>query len=88
MLPANFVLEADGSLSPPLVAGPAGTTILLTLISHAAHPVRVAVASHRLTVPPGGRASARLSGLKTGRYSITVDGRLRAALVVGAQPGP
>lgn len=88
VLPANFVLNADGSLSPRLVAGPGGTTVELTVTSKAGHPVTVSAASHSLTVPPGGRASARLAGLRTGRHSVDVDGRPRAVLLVGAQPGP
>jgi hypothetical protein len=88
VLPAQFTLNADGSLRPPLVAGPVDTTIALTVASHASHPVTLSVASRALTVSPGGHASARLQGLKAGRYKIQVDGTPRAALVVGAQPGP
>jgi hypothetical protein len=88
VLPARFTLNADGSLSPPLVAGPGGTAILLSVTSHASHPVTLSVASRSLTVSPGAHASTRLQGLKAGRYAIRVDGKQRAALVVGAQPGP
>ena len=87
-LPARFTVNADGSLSPPLVAGPAGTAVLLTVSSRAAHPVRVVLAGHSLNVPAGGSASMRIVGLRVGRYPIEVDGRRGAALVVGAQPGP
>jgi hypothetical protein len=88
VLPAQFTLNADGSVSPPLVGGPVGTTIALTVTSHASHSVTLSVASRSLRVPPGGHASARLQGLKAGRYAIQADGTPRAALVVGAQPGP
>ena len=88
ILPASFVLNADGSLTPPQVAAPAATTILLTVTSRAPHPVTVTLASHPLAVPPGRRASLRIAGLRNGRYAIAVDGRARATLVVGAQPGP
>jgi hypothetical protein len=88
VLPAQFTVNADGSLSPRLVAGPLDTTILLTVASRASHPVTLSVAARSLTVSPGGHASARLQGLKAGRYTIQVDGTPRAALVVGAQPGP
>jgi hypothetical protein len=88
VLPAQFTLNPDGSLSPPLVAGPVDTTIALTVTSHASHPVTLSVASRALTVSPGGHASTRLQGVKAGRYTIQVDGTPRAALVVGAQPGP
>jgi hypothetical protein len=61
---------------------------VLAVISHASRPLLVAVSTHSLTVPPHGSASVRLAGLRAGRYTIEVDGRARAALVVGAQPGP
>lgn len=88
ILPARFVASPDGSLTPPLIGGPAATTIVLAVISHASRPLLVAVSTHSLTVPPHGSASVRLAGLRAGRYTIEVDGRARAALVVGAQPGP
>jgi hypothetical protein len=84
----NLVIDADGLVSPPIVAGPANTTIELTVASHAPHPVTVAVASHSLTVPPGQHVTTRLPGLKAGRYPITVNGTPRAMLVAGAAPGP
>jgi hypothetical protein len=88
VLPASFVVNADDSLSPPLISGPVDTTIQLIVISRASHPLTVTVASHSLSVQPGGHASTRIQGLKAGRYPIAVNGRGRAALVVGAQPGP
>jgi hypothetical protein len=88
ILPVRLVVDADDLVSPPIVGGPANTTIELTVASHASHPVTVAVASHSITVPPGGHAKARLPGLKRGHYSISVNGTPRAALVAGAQPGP
>ena len=87
ILPAQFTLNADGSLSPPLVAGPVDTTIA------DGHLPRLASghALGHLAVADGlaGRARlTRLQALKAGRYTIQVDGTPRAALVVGAQPGP
>jgi hypothetical protein len=71
------------------VGGPVGTAILLTVTSKATHPARIFVSIGRFfTLPAGGHASVRLTGLKPGRYGIYVEGQRRAALVVGAQPGP
>ncbi|HEY1591491.1 MAG TPA: hypothetical protein VGF81_06840 [Solirubrobacteraceae bacterium] len=87
-LPAYFFAAPDGSLSPRTIAAPAATTILLTVTSRATHPLTIAVAGRSLSVPTHGRLSARLAGLKPARYPVTVDGTPRAAIVVGAQPGP
>jgi hypothetical protein len=87
-LPAYFTLGADDSLNPPTIAGPVATTILVTVTSHASHPAQVTVASHSLSVQPGGHASTRIAPLKAGHYAVDVDGKQRATLIVGAQPGP
>jgi hypothetical protein len=87
-LPAYFTLGADDSLNPSTIAGPVATTILLTITSHASHPAQVTVASHSLSVQPGSHASTRIAPLKAGRYAVEVDGKQRATLIVGAQPGP
>lgn len=88
ILPAQLVVNTDGSVTPATVGGPAGTAVLLTVISHANRQVEVETVARSLKVTPGGHASVRLAGLKAGRYPVTVDGRARAALVIGAQPGP
>ena len=59
------------------------------LLSAHTGPLRIFFSTGRFfTVPAGGHASLRLSGMKAGRYSIYVEGRIRGALVVGAAPGP
>jgi hypothetical protein len=88
ILPAQLVVNADGSVTPPTIEGPAGTAVLLTVTSHANHQVEVEAASRSLAVAPGGHASVRVAGLRAGRYPVSVDRRPRAALVIGAQPGP
>jgi hypothetical protein len=60
----------------------------LTVTSHSSRPLTVAIAGHSLTVPPGGHVATKLAGLKPARYPVTVDGTPRAAITVGAQPGP
>lgn len=87
-LPATYTIEADGSVSPPLISGPAATAILLTIDSRAPHPVSLELAGHAVSVAPGSRVSARIVGLRVGRYVVRVDGIARGALVIGAQPGP
>jgi hypothetical protein len=87
-IPADFFAAADGSLSPKTVAAPAAVTILLTVTSHASHPLTVAIAGHTLTVPAHGHTAVKLAGLKPARYPVTVDGATRATITVGAQPGP
>jgi hypothetical protein len=89
VLPAAFTANPDGSLTPSTVAAPVSTTVLLTITSKASHPLRIFFSTGRfLSLPAGGHGSLRLPGLKAGRYSIYVEGRIRGALVVGAAPGP
>jgi hypothetical protein len=87
-LPADFFVAPDGSLSPRTIAAPAATTILLTVTSHATHPLTVAVAGHSLTVPANGHSSTKVAGLRPAHYPVSVDGARRAAIIVGASPGP
>ena len=88
VLPATFIVNADGSVTPPTIGAPDSTTVLLTVISHAAAPLQVTVASTSMTVPARGRSAARVPGMKAGRYAVKIDGRRRATLVVGVKPGP
>ena len=87
-LPAYFTVNADDSLNPPMISGPAATAILLTVTSRASHPVEVTLASHSVSVAAHGHASTRIPTLKPGRYPVVVNGSPRGTLVVGAQPGP
>jgi hypothetical protein len=43
---------------------------------------------HVVNVPPGGRGSTSIPGLRAGKYGIFVDGTLRGALLIGGEPGP
>jgi len=91
VLPATFELGPGGVLRPPTISAPAGVPVLLTAVSSDARPHQVVLGGPhpvRLSVPPHGRASAKVSDLRDGRYPITVDGAHRGALVIGAQPGP
>ena len=41
-----------------------------------------------LNVPAHGRASVLIPGLKAGEYAIEIDGKPRAVLLIGGEPGP
>jgi hypothetical protein len=87
-LPATFTIISGAKLSPPTVSAPAGVAVQLTVLSRDGKAHQVAVASHRLSVPAGGSASAVLSGLGKGNYPLSVDGVKRGTLVIGVAPGP
>ena len=90
-LPALFTIGAGGRLTPPVVSGPAGVTIELTVTDRdtRSHVVKVAgPAPVTLTVAPGGSVTRLLTGLPKGSTAITVDGVARGSLQVGAAPGP
>jgi hypothetical protein len=93
-LPATFVITAHGSITPQTVSAPAGVTIQLTVSSGDGHAHQVVLRTGRggrvriLTVPTGGLASATLTRLEAGRYTLEVDGTPAGALIIGAQPGP
>jgi hypothetical protein len=78
-------------VSPPSVSAPAFLAIALTVISGDGRSHQVAVrtpVAHALTVAAGGRGSALIGGLKAGDYAVEIDGKSRAKLVIGGEPGP
>jgi hypothetical protein len=87
-LPATFKILPSGALSPPTVTAPARVPVLLTVVSGDGRAHRARVRAHELMVPPHGRASVLLTGLKNGRYALDIDGAPKGALVVGVAPGP
>jgi hypothetical protein len=90
-VPATFSISRGGSVSPPTVSAPAFLAISLTVASGDGEPHRVRVltlAPHVLNVPSGGRASTLIGGLKAGTYAVQIDGKTRAKLVIGGEPGP
>jgi hypothetical protein len=46
------------------------------------------LAPHVLNVPAGGTATTLIGGLKAGTYAIQIDGKSKAKLVIGGEPGP
>lgn len=77
------------SAIPPVISAPAFVRIALTFRSDddRQHVIHVAF-PHRLkmTVPPGGGATAMVSGQRKGSYAITVDGGRPTARIVVGQP--
>lgn len=90
-VPAAFAIDGP-RLSPPRVQVPAFLAIELTFSSadgKAHHVVLRSPARTTLDVPPGGRRSRRVEGLRAGRYAVVVDGSSTdGSLVVGGEPGP
>jgi hypothetical protein len=90
-VPATFTFR-DGRLEPSRIEVPAFLAIELAVVSNDGRPHAVTVEARgrrRLLVPPGGRASLRLSGLRPGRYRVVPDGAAEpAVLVAGADAGP
>lgn len=88
-VPATFTFTRDGAVRPPVVAVPAFFQIALRGVSRDGEPHEIVFQGTRIAVPAGGRAGARVEGLKEGRYPVAIDGRENAATIVsGAEPGP
>ncbi|UGS34679.1 cupredoxin domain-containing protein [Capillimicrobium parvum] len=88
VVPARFTFSGDG-LSPAEVAVPAFFDIRLTGVSKDGRAHTILFEGTTLQVPAHGRASAKIGGLKKGRYGVTIDGQENAATIVsGAEPGP
>lgn len=86
-----FTIRASG-VSPATVSAPAFLAVEVTVISADGQPHTVIVqlpGSRRiLRVPAHGRASVLLPGLKAGDYNVEIDGKPRAKLIIGGEPGP
>lgn len=88
VVPARFTFS-DAGLSPAEVAVPAFLNIRLTGVSKDGKAHTILFEGTTVQIPAGERASARIGGLKKGRYGVTIDGQENAATIVsGAEPGP
>jgi hypothetical protein len=90
-VPASFEIRAGGQLSPASVSAPAFLALEISISSadSASHQVVLGTpAPHTLTVAAHGHASLRIPGLRAGTYAINVDGKPKAALIIGGEPGP
>jgi hypothetical protein len=74
------------------VSAPAFLAVALTVASGDGkrHAVVVVLPEGRrsLSVPANGRASTLIPGLKAGEYAVDIDGKPRAVLLIGGEPGP
>jgi hypothetical protein len=90
-VPASFVIRSGGAVSPATVSAPAFLAVSVTVSSGdgSAHKVVVQTPTpHTLSVPAHGHASVLVPGLKAGAYAIIVDGKPKAILLIGGEPGP
>ncbi|MGZ4187293.1 MAG: hypothetical protein ACXVUE_22485 [Solirubrobacteraceae bacterium] len=90
-MPATFTIRAKG-VSPATVSAPAFLAVQLTVVSGdgKSHAVMVVLpeGGRSLSVPANGRASTLIPGLKAGEYAVKIDGKTRAVLLIGGEPGP
>jgi hypothetical protein len=90
-VPATFTIRASG-VSPTTVSAPAFLAVQVTAISADGQPhtvvVKVPGKQRTLSVPAHGRASVLIPGLKAGDYPVEIDGKPRAKLTIGGEPGP
>ena len=90
-MPATFTVRASG-VTPATVSAPAFLAVQLTVVSGDGkrHAVAVVLPDGRrpLNVPANGRASTSIPGLKAGEYAVDIDGKPRAVLLIGGEPGP
>jgi hypothetical protein len=90
-VPATFTIRAN-KVTPATVSAPAFLAVQLTAVSGDGQPHTVVVklpeGPRKLTVPAHGRASVLIPGLKAGEYAVEIDGKTRAVLLIGGEPGP
>lgn len=74
------------------MSAPAFLAVRLTAVSGDGKPHIVAVRlpgkQPQISVPANGRASELIPGLKAGEYAVEIDGKPRAMLLIGGEPGP
>jgi hypothetical protein len=87
---ATFSLDG-GRLTPKTVTTPAFLAVSLSVRNRDAVPRTVVVRadrSYRMQVGAGKRAEKQIPGQRAGEYPVLVDGKRRATLVFGGEPGP
>jgi hypothetical protein len=83
----TLTVRAGGALDPTSLASASAGPIELRVVSDDAHERRIVLRAstpQTLTVPAHGHASMLVTGLGPGRYVLAVDGRARAALLIGS----
>lgn len=90
-VPATFTIRTN-KVSPATVSAPAFLAVQLTAVSGDGQRHNVVVVlpgkPRMLSVPADGRASVLIPGLKAGQYAVKIDGKTRAELLIGGEPGP
>lgn len=90
-MPATYVIHADEKVVPPVISVPAFLAIQLTVVSGDGKEHRAQLrAPHApgFVVPAGGSGHQRIGGLRAGQYALLIDGKPRASLMTGGEPGP
>ena len=85
-------IAPGGTLTPPGVAIGGHTLVELSVSNRSGRSVKLEVAHGsaaelRRTLPPG-RSTAKLPALKNATYTLSINGRPRGTLTIGAKAGP
>lgn len=87
---ATFTLSG-GRLTPKTVTTPSFLAVSLSVRNRDAVPRTVVVRAdrtYRMQVGAGKRAQKQIPGQRAGEYPVLVDGKRRATLLFGGEPGP
>jgi hypothetical protein len=90
-VPASFVVEPGGRLTPSTITVPPFLAVEISVRADDGKPHRLVVRTmppHVLRVVAGKRAAVRIHGLRPGRYPVMLDGHRAGALVAGGEVGP
>jgi hypothetical protein len=88
VVPATFKINSN-FVDPPDVSVPAFFTIRVTGQSGDGKAHTISFQGTSVKVPPGGKASFDVEGLRAGIYPVTIDGRPGAATITtGQDAGP
>jgi hypothetical protein len=88
VVPATFKIDGN-AIAPPDVAVPAFFTIRVTGQSSDGQAHTIGFQGQSVKIPPAGKASFEVEGLRAGIYPVTIDGREGAATITtGQDAGP
>jgi hypothetical protein len=90
-VPASFVVEPGGRLTPPVITVPPFLAVEISIQADDGKPHRLVLRTptpHMLQVAPGTREAVRIPGLRAGRYPVLLDGHRAGVLVAGGEVGP
>src|SRR4051794_19695300 len=91
-VPVALTVGTDGTISPSTVSVPAFLALELQVRNRTGGAIRFTMEGADppgpFEVAAGATSHARVSGVKKGRYTITIEGVGTATLVSGTEPGP